>query len=387
MAELGSIRMRDIARLANVSAGTVSRVLNGRPGVGPETRLRVEALITEHGFRANASAQQLSTGRSRTVGVVFPVHASEVVMHPIYPALLAGLGDAAEERAYDLMLLSASSLESVEHLRDTIRRRRVDGVVLPAAGPRDRLLHDVLTSGVPTVLIGHRARHPRVGWVDSTHDAAARDLTDLMIEGGRRELVMLNGPDTVSATRLRSNGFWQSIQEHPDGVDWASEYRIAFDTVEARAIARSILDDSSRPTAIVGGNDLIAIGVMQAARELGLAIPADLAVSGFDDRSFAATTTPPLSTARMPLQDIGAAAAHLLFALIEAEPVARRHVILPTQVVIRGTTPPMNANGAVAHAGDDVARNGSGAHHVRSVGPAPTFHIEPTQGGSEHHTR
>jgi LacI family transcriptional regulator len=379
MAELGSIRMRDIARLADVSAGTVSRVLNGRPGVGPETRRRVEALITEHGFRANASAQQLSTGRSRTVGVVFPLHASEVVMHPIYPALLAGLGDAAEERAYDLMLLSASSLESVEHLRDTIRRRRVDGVVLPAAGPRDRLLHDVLTSGVPTVLIGHRDRHPQVGWVDSTHDAAARDLTDLMIEGGRRELVMLNGPDTVSATRLRSNGFWRSIQEHPDGVDWASEYRIAFDTVEARAVARSILEASSRPTAIVGGNDLIAIGVMQAARELGLAIPADIAVSGFDDRSFAATTTPPLSTARMPLQDIGAAAAHLLFALIEDEPVARRHVILPTEVVIRGTTPAMDPQGAAARAGVDMSvHDGSAAHHVRSIGPAPTFHIEST---------
>ena len=129
----GKLTIRDIAAMAGVSAGTVSRAMNGQAGVGQATRLRIEQLIEEHGFRVDPTARQLSTGRSQTLAVVFPLHASEVVMHPVYPALLGALGDAAEKAGYDVLLLTQSS-EKAAHVLDTVVRRRVDGVVLPAAG-------------------------------------------------------------------------------------------------------------------------------------------------------------------------------------------------------------------------------------------------------------
>ena len=379
MSDNSPVRMRDIARLADVSVGTVSRVVNGQPGVGQRTRDRIESLIEEKGYRANAVARELSTGRSRTIGVVFPLQASEVVMHSTYPGLLAGLGDAAEARGYDLMLISSSSEASATRFRDTLRRRRVDGVVLPAAGPRDRLLREVLAAGIPTVLIGHRSRHPDVGWVDSDHDVAAYELTTIMLKGGRRDLVMLNGPATVSACGLRARGFWKAIEEWGTQVRWATELRVAFDTDEARTAADSLLSDGSRPDAVVSGNDVIARGVLQAAVRLGLGVPDDLALSGFDDRSFAATTSPALTTASMPLQRLGAEAADMLIAMVEKQPVARRQIVLPTEVVVRETTPRdigHETNGAPTEAPPPRDRPVA-LQVVKSLGLAPPFLASP----------
>jgi LacI family transcriptional regulator len=334
----GKLTIRDIAAIAGVSAGTVSRAMNGQAGVGDATRERIQAIIDEHSFRVDPTARQLSTGRSRTLAVVFPLHASEVVMHPVYPALLGALGDAAERAGYDILLLTMSS-QKVAHVVDTVVRRRVDGVVLPAAGSRDPLIKQLTAIGAPTVLIGHRSTLSSVGWVDCTHDDAAQDLTRLMLDGGRRDLVLLNGPPHVSACRLRSAGFWRGVKEAGDRVRSAREVAVPFDTAEAARAATEILSDKARPTGIVCGSDTIAAGVLDAARPLRLRIPDDLAVSGFDDRTFASHTTPSLTTVRMPLHETGHAAARMLFSMIGDGPETGRRVILPTEVIIRDSTP------------------------------------------------
>jgi LacI family transcriptional regulator len=336
----GRPTIRDIAAMAGVSAGTVSRAMNGQKGVGAQTRARIEQIIAEQGFQADSSARQLSTGRSRCIAVVFPLHASEVVMHPVYPALLGALGDAAEEAGYDIMLQTLSSPERADRLVERVRHRRLDGVVLPAAGPRDPLQRRLHQAGVPTVLIGHRASSPELAWVDCTHDLAARDLTRLMLDGGRRRLVLLNGPKRVSACRLRSAGFWAAVREAGDLVQSAEEVEVEFDAEAANAAAKPLLAGGQRPTAMLCGADIIAAGCLEAARSLDLSVPDEVAVSGFDDQSLATHTMPALTTVRMPLRDIGEHAARLLFALIDGESPRRRHVILPTEIVLRESTPP-----------------------------------------------
>ncbi|MFF5293996.1 LacI family DNA-binding transcriptional regulator [Paractinoplanes globisporus] len=330
--------IRDIAAMAGVSAGTVSRAMNGLPGVGADTRRRISEIIAEQGFRVDATARQLSTGRSNTLGVLFPLHASEVVMHPIYPELLGALGDAAERAGYDILLLTMSR-DQPAHVRDTVVRRRVDGVVMPAAGPRDPLLRQLTDLGAPVVLIGHRSRLPSVGWVDCTHDTAAREVTRMMLDAGRRDLVLMNGPVHVSACKLRSAGFWAEVTEAGPAVASAREVSVPFDTAAATAEALTLLSGDSPPDAIVCASDTIAAGVLDAARSLGLSVPDDLAVSGFDDSPFGALTQPTLTTVRMPLHDIGRAAAEMLFAMIDQRPTSRR-VVLPTEVVVRASTSP-----------------------------------------------
>ncbi|SDL73808.1 LacI family DNA-binding transcriptional regulator [Nonomuraea jiangxiensis] len=335
----GKLTIRDIAAIAGVSAGTVSRAMNGQAGVGEATRLRIKEIVEEHRFQIDPTARMLSTGRSQTLAVVFPLHASEVVMHPIYPALLGALGDEAERAGYDVLLLTMSS-QKAAHVVDTVVRRRVDGVVLPAAGARDPLIKQLTGIGAPTVLIGHRSRLDGVGWVDCTHDVAAHDLTRHMLQAGRHDLVLLNGPAHVSACRLRSAGFWKGVKEAGETIRSAREVRVPFDTEAAAAEAATVLRESPRPTGVICGSDTIAAGVLDAAHALGLRVPDDVAVSGFDDRSFAARTTPTLTTVRMPLHDIGRTAAHMLFSMIGDTPPTSRRVILPTEIILRASTPP-----------------------------------------------
>lgn len=332
------LTIHDIAALAGVSAGTVSRTLNGQPGVGSATRERIMQIVTERGYKIDAAARQLSTGRSRTIGIVFPLQVSEVVIHPVYPVLLGSLGDAAQERLYDIMMFTVSSPERIGHVINSVEEKRVDGVVLPAAGSRDPLVRQLSERRTPVVLIGHRVRSGSVGWVDCTHDQAAAEFTSSMIAHQRRRLVMLNGPAHVSAFRLRARGFWDAVEGSGAPVA-AEEISIEMDARAAFETAHELLAGPNRPDGIVCASDDIAGGVLDAARSLGVNVPTDLEVTGFDDSAFAVHTTPPLSTVRMPLQDIGRAAIELLVKMIEAgDEVADRHITLPTTLIHRGST-------------------------------------------------
>jgi LacI family transcriptional regulator len=333
------ITIHDLAAMAGVTAGTVSRALNQRAGVGAGTRRRILELAAEHHFTMNATAQQLSTGRVHTLGVAFPFHASEFVTRPVYPALLGGLGDAAESAGYDLMLISVPGADQVSRLTSATNRRRVDGIVLPAAGPRDPSLRELAGLGFPTVVIGHRGRAGNVPWVDASHDQASAKLTSLMIAGGHRRLAMLNGPPEISACTLRARGFWTAVAAAGDSVEHAEEHAVGFDPVRVRAEAARLLARTGPPTAIVAANDTIAVSCLEQARAMGLRVPGDLAVSGFDNRSFSAYTSPPLTTVSMPLHAMGGAAATMLISLIEGRQLPRRHVVLPAALELRGSTP------------------------------------------------
>src|SRR5262249_38426184 len=150
-------------------------------------------------------------------------------------------------------------------------------------------------------------------WVDSDHDVAAHGLTRHLIGHGRRRLVHLGGPAEVSACVLRALGFGQAIEEAGEAIAWSRTEFIPFDPSVAAARARVLLTDpAGRPDAIVCGSDHIAAGVLKAAQELGIAVPAALAVTGFDDLDLASHTTPPLTSVRMPLSRLGEAAVSLL---------------------------------------------------------------------------
>jgi LacI family transcriptional regulator len=329
------LTIHDIAKRAGVSVATVSRVINRQPGVGAETRARLEQLFVETGFSASLSAQQLATGKSRLVGVVFPVEISQIVLHPVYPALLGAVGDAAAERGHAVLLATTSG--HLTQTVDVLTRHGVDGVILPAAGPDDPLLPALAALGTPTVLIGYRSEEPLFRWVDSDHDVAAYRLTRHLIEQGRRRLVHLGGPAEVSACVLRALGFGQAVEEAGDAIAWSRTEFIRFDSAQAAARARSILTDpASTPDAIVCGSDHIAAGVLRAAQELGIAVPAALAVTGFDDLELASHTTPPLTSVRMPLKELGAAAVSLL--LDYPVQVSPHSVLLETQTLYRGST-------------------------------------------------
>jgi len=331
------VTIHDIAQRAGVSVATVSRVINGQAGVGAATRARLEKMFADLGYSANLQAQQLATGRSRLIGVVFPAEISQIVLHPVYPALLGAIGDAANERGHAVLLATSSG--HLEQTIDVLMRHSVDGIILPAAGKDDPLLEALDSLNAATVLIGHRSDDNKLRWVDSDHDAAAYKLTRHLIESGRRKLVHLGGPSEVSAANLRVQGFSAAVAEFQTELEFSRIARVPFDSEHAAACARRILTDpSGPPDALICGSDLIASGVLLAARELGISVPGDLAVTGFDDLDLASHTNPPLTSVRMPLRELGAAAVSLL---LDQTPASSPHqVLLETEILYRGSTEP-----------------------------------------------
>jgi DNA-binding LacI/PurR family transcriptional regulator len=332
------VTMLDLAREAGVSKGTVSRVLNGREGVGDETRQRVLDLIASKGYEADYLAQNLARGRSMTIGVIFPGSASGVFANPVYTEMLGGIGDRATAAGYSLSIVSVPSIEAHEHVTRDIARGRLDGVVLPAVRDGDSLVDLLSQTQTPMVLVGHRDDSPNVVWVDCDGDRAQYETTSKLIAAGHRRLAFLDGPMEYMACRLRQQGFESAMREAglKPVASTSGPFSSDYGHRETTRLLR--LRKTGRPTAIMAGSDLIAAGALAAVREAGLRVPEDVAVTGFDDDRLAPMMNPPLTTVRMPIRDMGTLAADLLIELINGRKPEPPGHILATTVVVRASS-------------------------------------------------
>ncbi|MHB8612336.1 MAG: LacI family DNA-binding transcriptional regulator [Candidatus Dormibacteraceae bacterium] len=332
------LTIHDIARFAGVSAGTVSRVINGQPGVGDATRLRIQALVQEHSFRASFFAKNLPSGRSFAVGLVFASAASELFAHPIYPELIGAVGDALTELGYMLTLITVpANEERCDRVVREMSLGRLDGVILPDVRANDDILNALLQHETPAVVIGHREAGGRIAWVDCDHDQATFEMTRLLLDAGHKRIAFVNGPSGFTACQLRIEGYRAALLEAGIPPSPALEQEGPFTSKHGYDAARQLLaiGGADRPTAIAAASDLIAAGCMDAAKSLGLRVPADVAITGFDDNVLARFTEPPLTTVRMPLADMGKVAVQILMALINGDKDHPSSVVLPAEVVAR----------------------------------------------------
>jgi LacI family transcriptional regulator len=327
----------ELAELAGTTAGTVSRVMNQRDGVGPELRERVLRIAAERGYKPSFHARNLAARRSFNLGVVFPLRASELVENPVYPELLGAIGDAMAEAGFVLSLLTATNEPEAERVRSLVRVRRVDGLLFPAARCGDLLVDWAIEAEVPTVLVGHRHTAGDVCWVDCAGDEAIESLTRHLVTSGRRRLLFINGPMEYSSVRLRLEGFRRAAAL--PGVE-AREASAEFTSESGYDAMRSVLGEAGAPPdAVVCVNDLVAAGALQALREAGLSVPGDVAVSGFDDRFLAQWVTPSLTTVKMPLSAMGRRGAEMLVRLANGQAVTDRQLVLDAEIVERDSTP------------------------------------------------
>ncbi|MES1247851.1 MAG: LacI family DNA-binding transcriptional regulator [Actinomycetota bacterium] len=329
--------IRDIAQLAGVSVATVSRVMNGRDDVSPETRELVQRIVREQGYTTSRAARGLSAGRTGLIGVTVPL---------IYPAyfsfILSGAAEALYERDMRLILCPTQH----EHDREaTLLERMLQGttdgglVINPQESSAE--LETLLLNGYHFVVVD--PLHPlgdRIPSVSSANSAGADAAVQHLLSLGHRRIAIITGPRGWIATEDRLRGYQAAlaaagILTEPELVQEAN-----FEIEQGRRAARHLLDLHEPPTAIFGFNDNIAIGALQAARERGMRVPEDLSVVGFDDVEIAELVTPALTTVRQPLAEMGRMAVSLLGRLIEGQRIEAPHVELRTQLVVRQTTAP-----------------------------------------------
>lgn len=329
------VSIKDVADQAKVAVGTVSNVLNNPEKVSEKTRDRVLGVIADLGFVRNDAARQLRAGLSRTIGLIVLD-----VSNPFF----ASLARAAEDRAAEsgsTVVLGDSGHDADREARyiDVFEQQRVKGMIISPVGNIDGRLDQLRGHGVSVVLVDRLDPQRRVSSVSVDDVAGGYLAVKHLLDGGRRRIAFVGATD-IQQVADRLAGARQAIDEQSGAVLEVVEAE-AMTVLAGRAAGESLAarEREALPDGIFCANDLLAIGVMQAALLIrGLRIPDDLALIGYDDIDFAQSAVVPLSTVRRPTDLMGRTAVELLLEEIEGSGTAQRQVIFQPELVVRGST-------------------------------------------------
>jgi LacI family transcriptional regulator len=331
------MKLEDIAKKAGVSRSTVSRVINNDPNVNAKTRERVWTVIRREDFHPNPSARALVTRRTEIIGVVIPTGENIFFTDNNYfPQLLAGMNLITRQSDYAMLLWLGELTENDDKLmRRITNNRMVDGVIV-ASMTVDHPLFQRLISirNYQLVMIDRPlVNADQISYVTVDNFAAAKQMVEYLIRLGRRRIAHITGNLGIADAQDRLAGYKAALAEAGLPVDPDLIYEGHFSRQDGYAGTMRLLPH--QPDAIFAAGDTIAVGVLQATREVGLDVPKHLSVVGFDDIDVAQQSFPTLTTMHQPVQKKGETAARLLIDLIEGRVPSPQHILLPTELVIR----------------------------------------------------
>ncbi|MFD7466154.1 LacI family DNA-binding transcriptional regulator [Streptomyces tendae] len=324
--------LADIARAAGVSVATVSKVVNGRGDVAPQTRTRVQELLHQHDYLAPVF-RHTEAAESPTIEVQFRGGLKSYVAET-----LEGIIDSASESGASVVISKASG--APHWARDLVSAGR-RAVIAVTSVYTTAHLNELARSGLPLVVLDPlHLPDSRIHSVGATNFAGGLAATQHLLSLGHRRISYLGGPTMAVCNQARLHGYRAAMEAGgvpvPDAYTRPGEF-----TYETGLFgAAALLDLDEPPTAVFAGNDEIAVGVVEAARARGLRVPEDLSVVGFDDTSLARTASPPLTTVRQPLREMGGAALRTALRLAKGERVDSHHIELATELVVRASTAP-----------------------------------------------
>ncbi|WP_342502212.1 catabolite control protein A [Bacillus sp. FSL R5-0397] len=332
---MNNVTIYDVAREANVSMATVSRVVNGNPNVKPTTRKKVLEAIDRLGYRPNAVARGLASKKTTTVGVIIPDISSI-----FYSELARGIEDIATMYKYNIILSNSDQNTDKElHLLNTMLGKQVDGIVFMGGNITDVLVEEFKRSPVPIVLAASVEEQAQTPSVNINYEQAIYDSVQLLVEKGHKRIAFVSGPMSEPINSMRKlAGYKRALEEAGIAFDEAlvAEGDYSYDSgIEALA---NLLDQSDKPTAVIAATDEMALGVIHGAQDRGVSIPEDLEVIGFDNTRLSLMVRPQLTTVVQPTYDIGAVAMRLLTKLMNKEQVEDQIVELPHRIEERQST-------------------------------------------------
>lgn len=324
--------IRDVARQAGVSHQTVSRVINGKVDVLPETRMLVEDAITKMGYRPSAIARSMARGQSHTLACISPN-----LTDFTFASLIEGAEVEARQHKYFMLSSSASDPEAFKELVDElVGHRRVDGLIIinPYADQR----YEYIPRDFPLVFVGASSHEKNIGSVSLDDERVAYEATQHLINLGHKNIAMVTGPMEEDCSQDRTEGYRRALKEA--GIPFRDSMVIEGDwsATSGQDALLALNNQGDVPGAIFAQNDRMAMGVLKAARDLNILVPAQLAVIGVDDMPLSSYFDPPLTTMRQDIPLIGQMATRMLLDIINNETPSAQIVKLPAQLVIREST-------------------------------------------------
>jgi LacI family transcriptional regulator len=329
--------LRDVAEVAGVHAATASRALNPKTRrlVNADTARRVLRAAESLGYQPNPIARSLKTSRSGTIGVVIPD-----LTNPLFPPIVRGIEDVLASAGYNAWIVNTDN-DPVRELAqiESLRSRQVEGLIIATARLEHPLLKEMHDHGMRMVLVNRRLEKVEIPSVTPDDSAGIVLAVKHLVDLGHRQIAHLAGPQTTSTGLVRSQAFRHAIRDQGLAHSSSAVVECAYWNEEegARAL-RTLLDRGSRFTAIVAGNDLIALGCYDVFAERDISCPDDVSVVGFNDMPFLDKLRAPLTTVSVPHYAIGAEAARMLVETIEEPDRHPRSLVLPVSLVVRKST-------------------------------------------------
>jgi LacI family transcriptional regulator len=336
------VTIYEVAREAGVSTATVSRVINDRRHVRETTRLKVEVAMDRLGYVANRQARGLAGGRSKVIGLlVYELGSS------YFTQLIKGIDAAVTSIGYDLMLYTTHARREREarHAAE-LARGPVDGLIIVLAVDIRSYVDRLHDQHVPFVLLDHDSDVPGTTFITAANRRGAHDAVDHLTRLGHRRIGLITGTPGTSSARERLAGYRDALQDA--GIEHDPALVVTGDFLEDRGFAatKELLQLPVPPTAIFTSADTAGFGALRALREAGLRVPQDISIVGFDDIPESSLVTPPLTTVRQPLKEMGATAVRLLRNLMDDPAMTPRRTELATELIIRDSTAPLRVSGA-----------------------------------------
>lgn len=347
------VTSRDVAREAGVSQATVSRVLAGAARVTPATAERVRAAMARVGYVPNAAARTMKTRRTGAVGVVVAD-----ITNPFYPQVLDALSAELGRAGQRMTLWNAAAPEAggEESAVEAIQQGQVDGLIFTTVTADSTALMTALDGALPVVLLNRGVPNLACDQVVSDNVTGAGLVADYLVDAGHERIGFIGGPDRPSTAVERAAGFRAGLMRR--GVELPTAYvrHGDFSHASGHSALRDLRALDPPPTAVFCANDLTAFGALDAARSLGVRVPDDLWVVGFDDVAMAAWEAYDLTTVRQPLADMVARAVELLLARIADPARPPRREVFPAELVIRGSSGPLAAPGRAPERPESATR-------------------------------
>ncbi|MFQ5407361.1 MAG: LacI family DNA-binding transcriptional regulator [Anaerolineales bacterium] len=332
------ITLADVANELGLSKTTVSRALAGYPDVAEKTRVRVQQAVDELGYVPDRRAQQLRRQRADAIGLVLPT-AEARFTDPYFSEFLAGVGHELANHDIDLLV---SAGKPGKHEQQVYQRivsgRRVDGFLIVRTRRDDWRIQFLIQANIPVVAFGRTEMAVQIPHIGVDGKAGITQLVTHLVQQGHRRIAFISAPNGLTLQADRIGGYEAGLELHSLARDERLIASGNLTRVSGYEAARYLLTLDNAPTAIIGANDLTALGAMRAAQERGLVVGNDIAIAGFDGTDAAEHAHPPLTTLYQPVYDIGQQVSQMLLALIQGKPTGPPWPLLTPKLMARAST-------------------------------------------------
>lgn len=323
--------IKDIAKVLNVTNATVSKALNDRKDISEEMKIRVRKVAEELNYKPNILARGLVKNESKTIGLIIPD-----ITNPFYPEIAQGIEETINKDDYSLILCNSNWNKTKENNHiNLLIGKKVDGLIIAPIGIEQA---DVVEVDFPIVTVGNKSKTIEENYVVIDDEKGGYIATSHLIENGCRNILFIGGQENVLSNKDRLKGYKRALLENNMEVKENNIYSNDFKRESGYIIFKKIISANQVPDGVFAGNDILALGVMQAIRESGLRIPEDIKIVGFDDIIYSQYPEIALTTIVQPKYEMGVLAAKLLLSKIKNPKLKIENIILEPKIVIRKTS-------------------------------------------------